>query len=82
MIQVISLVGSILILTAYVAGQRGLLRPEQRSYVVLNFAGSIVLTIVAIEEEQWGFLLLEGVWALVSGYTLLRPPKPTAPAAH
>ncbi len=82
MIQIVSLVGSLLILAAYVAGQRGLMRPEQRTYVVLNFVGSVVLTFVAIAEEQWGFLLLEGVWALVSGYTLLRPPRPpdTVPA--
>ena len=76
MIQIVSLVGSLLILAAYVAGQRGLMRPEQRTYVVLNFVGSVILTYVAIAEEQWGFLLLEGVWALVSGYTLLRPPAP------
>jgi hypothetical protein len=35
---------------------------------VLNAAGAAVLTVVAYEEEQWGFLLLESVWTLVSAW--------------
>lgn len=76
MIQVIALVGSLLVLGAYIASQRGALRAEQRTYIALNFLGAGILAAVAIVERQWGFLLLEGTWALVSVYSLVRPPKP------
>ena len=45
------------------------------SYSVMNFIGSAVLTVIAVIEVQWGFILLEAVWALVSLWgiiTLLR----------
>jgi hypothetical protein len=34
---------------------------------------------VAIIERQWGFLLLEGVWALVSFWSLLQRMRGHAP---
>lgn len=33
---------------------------------MVNAAGALVLTLVAYEEEQWGFFMLESVWTLVS----------------
>jgi hypothetical protein len=32
----------------------------------VNFVGSAILAVLALLARQWGFLLLEGVWALVS----------------
>jgi hypothetical protein len=58
--------GAILILIAYVAAQLGVLRPDAVSYLVLNLVGSAVLAADAWWGRQWGFVLLEGVWAAVS----------------
>lgn len=81
MIQIVSLVGSLLILAAFTANQLGRMTADERRYTVLNLVGSTVLAVVALAEEQWGFLLLEGVWAVVSFYALLRPPRRAAPTA-
>ena len=72
MIQVISLIGSMLILVAYIANHVRRIGPSDRSYVLLNLAGSAVLAAVALIEQQWGFLLLEGVWALVSLWSTVK----------
>jgi hypothetical protein len=71
-IQVVSTLGSLMILAAFAASQAGKLGPFSLPYLLLNLVGSFVLSIVAILEVQWGFLLLEGVWTLVSAYSLGR----------
>ena len=44
---------------------------ESRPYLWLNLVGSVILTALALHEHQWGFLLLESVWAVVSAYGLV-----------
>ena len=76
--QLASLVGAAMILAAYVAYQRGWLGREHRSYNALNFVGSAILAWVAIVDRRWGFIVLEGSWALLSLPALLRPPRPAS----
>lgn len=75
--QIVSVVGSLIILGAYFALQRGLIDSRQRGYSALNFVGAGLLAWVAIVESQVGFILLEGTWALLSIPGMLRrePPK-------
>ena len=68
--QVIQIVGALIILGAFAASQLGELPTDSRLYLLLNLVGSIVLCILAVVEGQIGFILLEGVWALVSGWSL------------
>ena len=72
MIQVISILGSLTILAAYGASQFRLMSPSGLLYSVLNLVGSAILAVIALIEHQWGFLLLEGVWALISLWTTVR----------
>ena len=53
-------------LAGYTLAQLRMLDPQSIPYLVVNLVGSAILAVLALEERQWGFLLLEGVWALVS----------------
>jgi hypothetical protein len=70
--QMVQVLGSLLVLSAFAAAQRGWLTPASRVYLMLNLVGSAVLATLAAHEQQWGFLLLEAVWAVVSGVGLLQ----------
>jgi hypothetical protein len=70
MAQVIQIVGALIILAAFAGTQLGELESDSRLYLLLNLVGSVVLAILAVIEGQIGFILLEGVWAIVSGWSL------------
>jgi hypothetical protein len=70
--QAIQVCGSILVLTAFVGAQRGRLTTDSTPYKWLNLIGAGVLAVLAAKERQPGFLLLEGVWALVAAWSLLQ----------
>ena len=71
-IQLVSVLGSLLVLVAYVASQFGYLSAKGLAYAFANIVGSGILAVVAALETQWGFLVLEGAWALVSLVAVVR----------
>lgn len=61
-----------MILAGYALGQFKVLKTDSLTYLLLNFVGSIILTLLAWLTNQWGFFLLEGVWALISLWGLFK----------
>ena len=77
MLQGFSLVGALLILLPFAGAQLGRLTVESLSYQVMNLIGATALTIVAVVERQYGFILLEGTWAIVSLIGIVRTRRPS-----
>jgi hypothetical protein len=73
--QALQVAGALLVLAGFALAQFGLLDQRSYTYLLLNLIGSAILAVLAWLAVQWGFLLLEGVWALVSLWSLLRRPS-------
>jgi hypothetical protein len=65
-LDVLEIVGALTILIAFAAAQAGRLRQRTVTYQLLNLLGSGVLAGIAAVQLSWGFLLLEGSWAVIS----------------
>ena len=64
--QVLQVVGALLVLAAYALAQARRLSDSSFTYLTMNLVGGGVLAVLAGASKEWGFLLLEGSWALVS----------------
>jgi hypothetical protein len=64
--------GAILILAAYALAQMRRLDQDSYVYLLLNFLGGVLLGVLAYIGRDWGFLLLEGAWAGLSGWGIYR----------
>lgn len=72
LLQALSVFGAVLVLTAFAAHQTHRMRSGTIVYQSLNCAGGLFLTIVAVVEKQYGFILMEGSWALLSAWGLFK----------
>jgi hypothetical protein len=69
--QLIEVGGAVMVLAAFALNQfRGLDR-HAPTYLLLNLAGSLILAVLAAIHQQLGFLLLQGVWCVVSLWGVL-----------
>lgn len=81
---IVQIVGSLFVLVPFVLVQFGKLTPSTVGFLLANVIGSGILAVDALIGQQWGFLLLEGVWAIVSVVGLVRTivGKPTTSVTH
>ncbi len=64
--------GALAILAAFLLAQQGRLLTTSRVYLILNLIGSALLAVLAILNRQWGFVLLEAAWAVISFVGLVK----------
>jgi hypothetical protein len=62
----IQIAGALAVLLAFALAQLRVLDQRSYSYLVLNLVGASVLAVDAFIGREWGFFVLEGVWAVVS----------------
>ena len=63
LLQVISVLGALMVLSAYGLLQGGIWRELNAGYLAFNIVGSLLLGIVAIVDQRVGFIFLEFAWA-------------------
>lgn len=70
--QIASLIGATLILVAYFCSQRGWMKDKAVNYLSFNFVGGALLAYTAILSGNWGFIILEASWTLISLVSLVK----------
>jgi len=61
-----------LILAAFAAQHFKLFEAETKTYQILNLIGGFCCCLTAIAGRQYGFILLEGSWAVMSAWGVWR----------
>lgn len=62
----VQIAGAVLVLMGFILGQLGKLGPSSKPFLAVNLLGSALLAANALDGRQWGFFLLNGVWAVIS----------------
>ncbi|MGM5471249.1 CBU_0592 family membrane protein [Flavobacteriaceae bacterium LMO-SS05] len=60
------------ILLAYVLNIIGILSNKHLAFILLNLIGASMACLASILLKYWPFIILEGVWAFVSLYALVK----------
>jgi hypothetical protein len=77
--QIVQIAGALLILAGFILTQGNVLDADSHLYLVLNLTGATILAVLAFQAQRWGFVLLEGVWALVALVGLIVRPSGKEP---
>lgn len=71
-IEIVQITGALLVLVCFLLAQAKRLSTDAYSYLLLNLIGSAAMTVTAVVAHAWGFVFLEGVWALFSAWGLVQ----------
>jgi hypothetical protein len=66
MSEVLQWIGAVAVLAGFALSQWGIWSVVSYRYLTSNFFGGAGLSASAVISHQWGFVLLEAVWALVA----------------
>jgi hypothetical protein len=61
---------AVIVLAAYALSLRGVWSVRSYRYLIFNLVGGFGLCASAAISHQWGFVLLEGVWGAVAGWSI------------
>ena len=70
--RVLSVVGFLFLVGAYIVNQQGWCRATSRRYLLANIVGSGLLGAYSAVIREWVFVALEGFWCLASAWALWR----------
>jgi hypothetical protein len=68
--QAAQVAGAAAILAAFAMLQLGRGHRDSYAYIILNLFGGVLLLVSAVAEAQWGFIVLETAWTLISSWSL------------
>lgn len=72
---IVGVIGAFIILVTFMLNQSGKLSIESRSYDIANAAGSFILIAYAFMLNSIPFIILNGVWFVVSLKDVVHPNK-------
>ncbi len=72
LMQAISILGALFVLTAYGAHQLERMHSETYAYQLLNLTGGAMLLTAAFTTGQAGLILMEGAWTVISAYGVVK----------
>jgi hypothetical protein len=80
MMQILQMVGAVVLLAAFAARQAGTISDSSWLYLLANTAGAADLAVTALVGQDWGFVVLEGAWAVISAVALRKCWRAATPA--
>ena len=68
--QLIQIVGALLNMGAFALLHFEIAPSSALRYLIPNWLGSVLLVASAYVDRQWGFLMLESAWVILTGYAI------------